>query len=84
MALTAVSHSGKRTSNVRWILVLVMCVVSFISYILRTNLSAVGDRMMTDLGLTQIQFGMVLSAFAWGYGIFQFPGGILGDIFGSR
>jgi ACS family glucarate transporter-like MFS transporter len=27
---------------------------------------------------------MVLSAFAWGYAIFQFPGGIFGDIVGSR
>jgi MFS transporter, ACS family, glucarate transporter len=73
-----------RTSHVRWILVVVMCVVSFISYVLRTNLSIVGDRMMSDLGLTQIQLGLVLSAFAWGYALFQFPGGILGDVLGSR
>ncbi len=40
--------------------------------------------MMSDLGLTHIQLGMILSAFAWGYALFQFPGGILGDVLGSR
>jgi ACS family glucarate transporter-like MFS transporter len=39
---------------------------------------------MADLGLSKIQLGMVLSAFAWGYAIFQFPGGIFGDFVGSR
>jgi hypothetical protein len=33
--------------------------------------------MMADLGLFKIQLGMVLSAFAWGYAFFQFPGGFL-------
>jgi ACS family glucarate transporter-like MFS transporter len=57
---------------------------SFVAYLLRTNLSIAGEAMMTDLGLSKIQLGMVLSAFAWGYAIFQFPGGIFGDIVGSR
>jgi ACS family glucarate transporter-like MFS transporter len=50
----------------------------------RTNLSIVGETMMRELGLTEIQLGYVLSAFAWGYAIFQFPGGIFGDVVGSR
>lgn len=40
--------------------------------------------MIKDLGLTQIQLGLVFSAFAWGYTIFQFPGGVFGDIAGPR
>ena len=84
MLARSVPHSEDRTSYVRWILVAMMCVISFISYILRTNLSIVGDRVMNDLGLTQVQLGLVLSAFAWGYTIFEFPGGILGDRIGSR
>ena len=39
---------------------------SFVAYVLRTNMSIAGERMMTDLGLTQVQLGMVLAAFAWG------------------
>jgi len=59
-------------------------VASFVSYVLRTNLSIVGPSMIADLGMSEMQLGMVLSAFALGYTIFQFPGGIFGDIVGPR
>jgi ACS family glucarate transporter-like MFS transporter len=51
---------------------------------LRTNLSIAGPAMIADLGLTEMQLGTVLSAFALGYTIFQFPGGIFGDLVGPR
>ncbi len=54
------------------------------SYLLRTNLSIVGPSMIAELGISEIQLGMVLSAFALGYTIFQFPGGIFGDLVGPR
>jgi len=47
-------------------------------------MSIAGEGMMADLGLSKIQLGMVLAAFAWGYAIFQFPGGIFGEIVGFR
>jgi len=40
--------------------------------------------MIADLGLSEMQLGTVLSAFALGYTIFQFPGGIFGDVVGPR
>jgi MFS family permease len=40
--------------------------------------------MMHDLGMNEYQLGMIFSAFAAGYAIFQFPGGIFGDRFGPR
>ena len=57
---------------------------SFVAYVLRTNMSIAGENIMADLGLSKIQLGMVFSAFAWGYAIFQFPGGVFGDFVGSR
>lgn len=73
-----------RKSSVRWrILALLFC-AGFVSYVLRTNMSIAGKSLMTDLGLSQMQLGFVLAAFAWGYGIFQFPGGVLGDRIGAR
>ena len=40
--------------------------------------------MRADLGLSEMQLGAVLSAFALGYTIFQFPGGVFGDVVGPR
>jgi sugar phosphate permease len=51
---------------------------------MRSNLSIVGESMMSAYGITEIQLGMVLAAFAWGYAVFQFPGGVFGDVLGSR
>jgi ACS family glucarate transporter-like MFS transporter len=59
-------------------------VASFVSYLLRTNMSVAGEVLMGDLGLSKIRLGMVLAAFAWGYAIFQFPGGVLGERIGAR
>jgi len=81
---TQVSHPAGRMTSVRWIVLVLLFVSSFVAYVLRTNMSVAGERMMTDLGLSQFQLGMVLAAFAWGYALFQFPGGVFGDIIGSR
>ncbi len=68
----------------RWIVLGILILASFVAYVLRTNLSIVSDTMMHDLGMNEYQLGMVFSAFAAGYALFQFPGGILGDRFGPR
>lgn len=79
-----VAHPAGRMTSVRWIVLVLLFFSSFVAYILRTNMSVAGERMIADLGLSQIQLGMVLAAFAWGYAIFQFPGGVFGDVIGSR
>jgi ACS family glucarate transporter-like MFS transporter len=70
--------------RVRWRVLGVLVLLSFIAYLLRTNMSVAGESLMRDLGLSKIEFGMVLAAFAWGYTLFQFPGGLFGDRFGLR
>jgi ACS family glucarate transporter-like MFS transporter len=68
----------------RWVVLGVIILASFVAYILRTNVSIVGEAMMLDLGMNEYQLGLVFSAFAAGYAIFQFPGGMIGDRFGPR
>ncbi len=77
-------HPADRDTYVRWKILALLFIASFVAYLLRTNMSIAGESIMTDLRLSKIQLGMVLSAFAWGYGIFQFPGGAFGDVVGSR
>lgn len=71
-------------SHTRWYILALLFSASFVAYLLRTNMSVAGERMMGDLGLSRIQLGAVLAAFAWGYAIFQFPGGVFGDTIGGR
>lgn len=79
------ASAAKRTgSGIRWRILLLIVAASFISYLLRTNVSVVGESMIADLGLTEQHLGMIFSAFAAGYAIFQLPGGMLGDRFGAR
>src|SRR4029079_16008666 len=61
-----------------------IAVASFVAYILRTNMSVAGAPLSEDLGLSQLQLGVILAAFAWAYAIFQFPGGVFGDLLGAR
>ncbi|RLA25165.1 MAG: hypothetical protein DRR11_21085, partial [Gammaproteobacteria bacterium] len=68
----------------RWIVLAIIVFASFIAYVLRTNVSIVSETMMHDLGMNEYQLGMIFSAFAAGYAIFQFPGGVFGDKFGPR
>ena len=53
-------------------------------YVDRICISAAKDGITLDLGLTDKQFGWVLSAFALGYALFQTPSGWLADRFGPR
>jgi ACS family glucarate transporter-like MFS transporter len=78
------ASSDQHRTHVRWVILALLFMMSFVAYVLRTNMSIAGENIMADLGLSKIQLGMVLSAFAWGYAIFQFPGGVFGGIMGSR
>jgi ACS family glucarate transporter-like MFS transporter len=78
------SKKAGRATAVRWRILLILALASFVSYVLRTNMSFAAPEMMADLGLSEIQWGYVLAAFTAGYAVFQFPGGILGDRFGPR
>ena len=81
---TTSAQAAARASSVRLRILAILVGMSFISYVLRTNLSFAAPDMMTDLGLDEIQWGYVLAAFTAGYTLFQFPGGVLGDRYGPR
>jgi ACS family glucarate transporter-like MFS transporter len=76
--------SIQRPTNVRWIVLALVIFASFVTYFLRSNVSIVGDTMIKDLGLTKAQLGYIFSGWAVGYAVFQLPGGMLGDRFGSH
>lgn len=61
-----------------------LCVMYFITYLDRVNIATAGAEIMRDFGLSKTDFGLILSAFAYPYAIFQVIGGSVGDKFGAR
>jgi ACS family glucarate transporter-like MFS transporter len=82
--MTTQGSIAQRPTAIRWRILGLLVISSFVSYVLRYNVSTAGPSMMTDLGLSEIQFGWILAAFTAGYAIFQFPGGLLGVYWGPR
>ncbi len=67
----------------KWIIVLYMSCGIAISYLVRVNISHAVIPIAEEYSLNEVQQGMLLSAFAWGYVAFMFIGGILVDKFGA-
>ena len=78
------SMASQKPTNVRWVVLALLFVVSFVAYLLRMNISVAAKFMMPELGVTEIQMGWVFAAFVWGYALFQIPGGVFGEIVGPR
>jgi sugar phosphate permease len=63
---------------------ILLCVMYLITYIDRVNVSTAAASFGKEFGLSKTQLGLVFSAFAYPYLVFQIIGGWLGDKFGAR
>src|SRR4051812_8944584 len=61
-----------------------VCSLSLITYLDRVCISRVQENIQDELAITPGQMGWVFTAFLLGYGIFEIPGGWLGDRWGVR
>ena len=71
-------------SNVRRIVMVGLFLLSSITYLDRVCISVAAPAMQKDLGLTPSQLGLVFGIFTFAYGLFEVPGGWMGDRFGPR
>jgi sugar phosphate permease len=69
---------------VRYRIVGLIFLLALINHIDRANISIAAPVMMRELGWNEALFGIIFSAFLWGYTIIQFPGGYLADRYGGR
>lgn len=85
-ARAAVAAAGTTTdaSRVRWRVLGMICLLSMVTYLDRVNISIAAKSIMETYGLSPVAMGQVFSAFILAYGLFQVPGGWLGDRFGPR
>ncbi|MCC3704096.1 MFS transporter [Rouxiella badensis] len=68
--------------NLRWIIVLLLCLVYMINYLDRVALSITVPMIEKELTINPEQFGMIFGSFFFGYAIFNFLGGLAVDKFG--
>ncbi len=68
----------------RYLVVTGTFLLSVLLYVDRVCISTAKGPITKELGLTDTQFGWVLSAFAIGYALFQTPSGMLADKIGGR
>ena len=61
-----------------------LCVMYFITYVDRVNIGTAASGIQKELHLSNTQLGLVFSAFAYPYLLFQVIGGWVGDRFGPR
>jgi MFS transporter, ACS family, glucarate transporter len=72
-------------SKARHIVTAFAVALAIITYVDRVAISvSLPSGMAKELGLSTIQQGWVLAAFAWAYALFEIPGGWLGDRIGPR
>jgi MFS family permease len=63
---------------------LIICMMYLILYVDRVNISTAAPLIKADLNLNNTELGLIFSAFAYPYALFQLIGGYFGDKFGAR
>ena len=66
------------------IVLVMLCIMYFITYLDRVNVSTAAAGFSQDFHLNKMQIGLVFSAFAYPYLVFQIIGGWVSDRFGAR
>jgi ACS family glucarate transporter-like MFS transporter len=70
--------------RIRYLLIMLIFVVSAVVYIDRSNISIAGTYLAADYHISKIQLGWVFSAFLLGYAAFQIPAGWVVGKLGPR
>jgi len=83
MSATKPLISTRTKTHVRYVILLIIFLVTAVNYADRATLSIAGSNVAKDLGLDAGQMGQIFSAFGWSYLVMQIPGGWLLDKFGS-
>jgi MFS transporter, ACS family, glucarate transporter len=66
------------------VVLVLLCLMYFVTYLDRVNVSSAAAGFSKDFGLNRTEIGLVFSAFAYPYLVFQIIGGWISDRFGAR
>jgi ACS family glucarate transporter-like MFS transporter len=83
-AAVAAAVPAERPTYVRYRIIALIFLITAINYADRATFSIAGNAAAGELGISPVQTGFILSAFAWAYVLGQIPGGLLLDRFGTK
>jgi len=66
------------------IVLFLLCLMYFLTYIDRVNVSTAAGSIKKEFGFSNTQLGLIFSGFAYPYALFQVIGGWVGDRLGPR
>lgn len=75
--------SAAKRGNVRWLMVTLAFAVAAVAYLDRSNISIAAPALKRDFDLTDVDLGLVFSAFVLGYALMQPLAGRLADRYGA-
>jgi len=81
--MTAASAPGAPPPG-RWPMLAGLLGFAFFAYVERTSIAVAGERMMPELGITQVELGWLLTVFLGVYTTLQIPAGWVGEYLGAR
>jgi MFS family permease len=76
--------SGSRLLSAPNMVLGLLCLMYFLTYVDRVNISSAAVDIQKEFGLNKTEYGFAFSAFGYPYLLFQVIGGRLGDRFGPR
>jgi len=74
----------EKITSVRWRILYLLTFVSLVRSMDAVNFSVAAKQIMPEYSLTEVQMGVLYTAFTLGYSVFHIPGGWLGDVVGPR
>ncbi len=80
----ALAPAGQKPTRARHWVVVFAVTLAILAYIDRVCISQAAPIISRDLDLSKSQMGLVFSAFALAYALFEIPGGWMGDWMGPR
>jgi MFS transporter, ACS family, D-galactonate transporter len=76
--------SRAATTHVRYWILAIIVIATAINYLDRANLSIAAPIVKKDLHISDVELGLIFSAFSWTYAALQIPGGVVLERFGAR
>ncbi len=84
MAGSVATSRSVRPTRVRHVVLALTVAAYMITYMDRVVIASAAPAIRQEFGFSMLTMGAILSAFRWGYALFQIPGGWLGDRIGPR